>query len=151
MNTPASPARRAARRPPSPPVRSGRSWAIGLSAFALAALQAEAAPAPSFSRVIADLPLPAGFVEAAGGASFPTTRGALFVTSGHCTCSAAELARFFATTLPNLGWRRQPAAVLTFVREHERLAIEAVAAAAGPLAGPRRTYVRFRLTVSARS
>ena len=84
---------------------------------------ATAAPAQTYVAGIDDLPLMPGLSERDGGFVFDKPEGRIVeaVASGVGTVRA--VAGYYATTLPQLGWKQQPDG--SYMRENERLAIAA--------------------------
>ena len=101
-------------------------WKAGALAFLLTAAMAAAGAADTaFVSGIDDLPLMAGLVEEQGAALvFDSPSGRVVETEASGPLSRAEVMAFYATTLPELGWRRQGEAV--FTRERETLTLELV-------------------------
>ncbi len=79
-----------------------------MTAFALMALAAAPALAEGFLGVYEDLPLAPGLTEAAGaGVAFDSPSGRIVEAYAHGPVKAAEVLKFYAATLPQLGWRRE--------------------------------------------
>jgi hypothetical protein len=101
-----------------------RRWKAGALAFLLTvAMAATGAADTAFVSGIDDLPLMAGLVEEQGAALvFDSPSGRVVETEASGPLSRAEVMAFYATTLPELGWRRQGEAV--FTRDRETLTLE---------------------------
>lgn len=101
---------------------------FGLACAAIAVLPAAAG---EFVTGIDDLPLMAGLTEHAdAGVVFDKPSGRIVEAYATGTLAAAEVAAFYAATLPELGWR--PIGEMAFAREGEvlRIAITGDGAAA---------------------
>ncbi len=81
-----------------------------------------------FLTVADDLPLIAGLVEnVQAGMLYDKPSGRIVEAYASGALSAYDVVRFYASTMPELGWRRQGAVAtndLQFEREGERLTIE---------------------------
>ncbi len=81
-----------------------------------------------FLTVADDLPLMAGLVEnVQAGLLYDKPSGRIVEAYASGALSAYDVVRFYASTMPELGWRRQGAVAtndLQFEREGERLTIE---------------------------
>ncbi len=114
--------------------------------LASAVLLAAAAPAAddNFVTGIEDLPLMEGLAEDAGaGMVFDTPEGRIVEAVAGGEVSRDAVLRFYADTLPQLGWRQTgPAA---FRREGEALTLEFPGSGEAS-AGSAGTTVRFALT-----
>lgn len=76
----------------------------------------------AFLSAIEDVPLPPGLTEtAAGGMVFDSPSGRIVEAAATGTVGADQVARFYAETLPQLGW--QDSGRLTFKRDAETLRI----------------------------
>lgn len=91
--------------------------------FALAFfVTAPAFAAASYSSVIEDLPLMPGMTEISKDALvFDTPSGRIAETGVETATSAAVISKFYAETLPPLGWKEVSAFI--FIRENESLKI----------------------------
>ena len=80
-----------------------------VTAFALALiLGSGSAWAGPFLSAYEDLPLAPGLTEAAGaGVAFDSPSGRIVEAYAHGPVKAAEVLKFYAATLPQLGWRRE--------------------------------------------
>ncbi|KIL97261.1 hypothetical protein CCC_00322 [Paramagnetospirillum magnetotacticum MS-1] len=110
-----------------------------LTAFALALLLAPAlARAEAFLSAYEDLPLPPGLTEAVGsGMSFDSPSGRIVEAYAHGAAKPADILKFYAATLPQLGWAR--ANDRLYRREAEVLRLETTQDRAG---------VTLRVTIS---
>lgn len=81
-----------------------------------------------FLAVADDLPLMAGLVEnVEAGVLYDKPSGRIVEAYASGALSAYDVVRFYASTMPELGWRRQRTAAtndLEFERDGERLTIE---------------------------
>ncbi len=90
---------------------------------ALFLLQARPAAADTYLSAVDDLPLMAGLKEALGqGVVFDAPQGRIVQAYASGPLSPAEVRKFYAATLPQLGWRAD--GPLRFNREGERLTLE---------------------------
>ncbi|MGE5546895.1 MAG: hypothetical protein ACM33T_08360 [Solirubrobacterales bacterium] len=95
----------------------------GLVAVLLAAAPLSAG-AEGFLAVYEDLPLAPGLAEVPGtGMAFDTPGGRIVEAYARGTIRAAEIYRFYAATLPQLGWTRESDTV--YRREAEILKLGA--------------------------
>jgi hypothetical protein len=110
-----------------------------LTAFALILLLAPgSAWAEAFLSAYEDLPLAPGLTEVMGsGMSFDSPSGRIVEAYAHGAPKAAEILKFYATTLPQLGWTR--ASDRLYRREAEVLRLEITQDRAG---------VTLRFTIS---
>ena len=96
----------------------------GLCLFAHASVRA----GEGFLAAADDLPLMAGLVEnVQAGVLYDKPGGRIVEAYASGTVRAYDVVRFYASTLPELGWRRRAAAaanILQFDREGERLTVE---------------------------
>lgn len=74
-----------------------------------------------FLSVIDDLPLMAGLDEAGDGVQFATPQGRIAEVTARGRVSRAQVLKFYADTLPQLGWSRTGDG--RFAREGETLAL----------------------------
>lgn len=89
----------------------------------LAAAGAAPALAQGFLGAYEDLPLPAGLTEMTGsGLSFDTPGGRIVEAYAKGPATAAEVLRFYAATLPQLGWTRESESV--YRRDSEVLRLD---------------------------
>jgi len=104
--------------------RAGRWIRYSLAAVAIACLAAATGNAgDAFLPAFGDLPLMDGLAPVADSETvFDTPDGRIVEAYAAGTVSRDRAERFYATTLPQLGWRRQTAYV--FRREDETLTIE---------------------------
>lgn len=86
---------------------------------ALGAASGVRAETSGFSTVIDDLPLMQGLEEVGDGVEFTTPDGRLAEILTEGSVSRADVAKFYASTLPQLGWVKEKADM--FVREDESL------------------------------
>ncbi len=115
-----------------------------MSVLAAAALAfSGAAHAVEFSSVIEDLPIMAGLNEDDASFAFETARGRIARVEASGDADPEQAARFYAETLPELGWR--PAAPGAFQRAGERLAVRVSPDGRGGV------RVRFELNPGARA
>lgn len=121
--------------------------ALLLPAWDAAGPAAGAEAPPAFLSGVDDLPLMAGLVEDMdSGVVFDTPAGRIVEAYARGRVEPARVLAFYAETLPQLGWRRQPAG--GFRRDSEDLRIEVVAPGAAP--APRgEIVVRFALSPAA--
>ncbi|MDO8607058.1 MAG: hypothetical protein Q7R40_11015 [Phaeospirillum sp.] len=78
------------------------------TAFALILLAAASARAGGFLGAYEDLPLPPGLTEVAGsGIVFDSPGGRIVEAFASGPIKSAEALRFYAATLPQLGWTRE--------------------------------------------
>ena len=93
---------------------------VALCVAVLNAPPTQAEPS-GFSTVIDELPLMTGLQEVGDGVEFSTRSGRLaeIITEGNV--SRTEVLTFYATTLPQLGWKRE--VETKFVREDESLSL----------------------------
>ncbi len=90
---------------------------------ALFLLLARPAAADTYLSAVDDLPLMAGLKEAVGqGVVFDAPQGRIVQAYASGPLSPAEVRKFYAATLPQLGWRAD--GPLRFNREGERLTLE---------------------------
>jgi hypothetical protein len=76
-----------------------------------------------YSMVIEDLPLMPGMVEKADEAVvFDDPSGRIVETSAETSAAPTEIKKFYAGTLPPLGW--QPSSSSGFIREDEKLNLD---------------------------
>jgi len=76
----------------------------------------------AFLSSIEDVPLPPGLTEAAtGGVVFDSPSGRIVEASATGAVAADQVTKFYAETLPQLGW--QESGKLTFKRDNETLRI----------------------------
>lgn len=76
----------------------------------------------AFLSAIEDVPLPPGLTEtASGGVVFDSPSGRIVEAAATGSVGADQVAKFYAETLPQLGW--QEAGRLTFKRDAETLRI----------------------------
>ncbi|BAE49437.1 hypothetical protein [Paramagnetospirillum magneticum] len=110
-----------------------------LTAFALFLLLGSgSARAEAFLSAYEDLPLPPGLTEVAGsGMSFDSPSGRIVEAYAHGTARAADILKFYAATLPQLGWTRESDRL--YRREAEALRLETTQDRAG---------VTLRFTIS---
>lgn len=80
-----------------------------------------AASAVDFSTVVEDLPIMPGLAETDASFTFETAGGRIARVEATGAAEPESAARFYADTLPQLGWR--PAAPGAFERAGERLAV----------------------------
>lgn len=81
--------------------------------------------AEGFLSVYEDLPLAPGLAEVSGSAMvFDSPSGRLAEAYAHGKAKAADILKFYATTLPQLGWTRESDTL--YRREAEALRLEAV-------------------------
>lgn len=74
----------------------------------LAAVASGPALAQGFLAAYEDLPLAPGLAEVAGsGLSFDTPGGRIVESYAKGSVGAADILKFYATTLPQLGWTRE--------------------------------------------
>lgn len=86
-------------------------------------LGAGSARAEAFLSAYEDLPLPPGLTEAVGsGVSFDSPSGRIVEAYAHGSTKPADIVRFYAATLPQLGWMR--ASDQLYRREAEVLRLE---------------------------
>jgi hypothetical protein len=109
--------------------RRSISAALAVIALLLAALAAPrpslAEEAPGFIAGLEDLPLMPGLSELSGsGFAFDTADGRIVEAYAAGEVGEAEVLRFYAETLPQLGWEQ--ASPRGFRREGERLSIDFV-------------------------
>ncbi len=91
---------------------------------AAVALAAAPAFATDFLRAIDDVPLAAGLTEEAEPVVFESDQGRVVQTVAAGHVRTAEVADFYVTSLPALGWKHLPSdTALSFERENERLNI----------------------------
>lgn len=110
---------------------------LAISCLILAPLAALAGEA--FLSAIEDVPLAPGLTETAnGGMVFDSPSGRIVEAAATGEASADQIAKFYAETLPQLGW--QESGRLTFRRDNEILRITVEA---GRKAAP--LTVRFNL------
>lgn len=95
--------------------------------FAVAAIMAVAAAAPAhaadFLKSIEDVPLPKGMTEQGEPIVFESEQGRVVKATAEGQVGAAEIATFYKTSLPALGWKLAEGSGLVFEREKERLTI----------------------------
>jgi hypothetical protein len=110
-----------------------------VTAFALALLLGPAlAWAGPFLSAYEDLPLAPGLTEAEGsGVSFDSPSGRIVEAYAHGVAKAADILKFYAATLPQLGWTRESDRV--YRRETEVLRLETTHDRAG-------TTLRFTIS-----
>ncbi len=114
----------------------GRLFAI--VCLTLAPLAAGAGDA--FLAEIEDVPLAPGLTETPGkGMAFDSPTGRIVEAAASGAVDAKQVGRFYAETLPQLGW--QEAGPMTFKRDTETLRITVE-----PGHGPAPLTVRFNLT-----
>ena len=93
---------------------------LAMLCVTLAPLTASAGEA--FLTAIEDVPLAPGLTEAAsGGMVFDSPSGRIVEAAATGTADAAQIAKFYTETLPQLGW--QESGKLTFKRDNETLRI----------------------------
>ncbi|HEC90878.1 MAG TPA: hypothetical protein ENI55_04350 [Alphaproteobacteria bacterium] len=98
-----------------------RTLAVFLAALFL--LLARPAAADAYLSAVDDLPLMAGLKEAVGqGVVFDAPQGRIVQAYATGPLSPTEVEKFYAATLPQLGWRAD--GPLRFNREGERLTLE---------------------------
>jgi hypothetical protein len=121
--------------------------------FALAAIMAVAAAAPAhaadFLKAIEDMPLPHGMSEQPEPVVFESDQGRVVRTSIHGNTPCKEVESFYASTLPALGWVRQPDAaggLWRFKRESEQLSVSSLCITADAH-GLFTTQISFELVV----
>lgn len=103
-------------------MRSVRILLGGLALLAAAGLTP--ARAEGFLTAYEDLPLPAGLAEVAGaGMAFDSPGGRIVEAYAKGPAKAADVLKFYATTLPQLGWTRE--SDTTYRRDAEVLMLEA--------------------------
>ncbi len=86
-------------------------------------LGAGSARAEAFLSAYEDLPLPPGLTEAMGsGVSFDSPSGRIVEAYAHGAAKAADILKFYAATLPQLGWTRESDRL--YRREAEVLRLE---------------------------
>lgn len=135
---------------PGPPIRpksrafGGRAPRRGLAMIlCLATLSGAAIPAWAgvvFLSALPDLPLMAGLTErTARGLVFDTTEGRVVETAATGLPPPEAIRRYYAESLPNLGWTPAPGRDLAFRRAHETLTLRLSAQPGGV------TEVRFTL------
>ncbi|EME70627.1 hypothetical protein H261_07668 [Paramagnetospirillum caucaseum] len=110
-----------------------------LTAFALILLLGPgSARAEAFLSAYEDLPLAPGLTELAGsGVSFDSPSGRIVEAYAHGAAKAADILKFYAATLPQLGWAREGDRL--YRREAEVLRLETTQDRAG---------VTLRFTIS---
>ena len=82
--------------------------AAGLVALSLVAVLPSAGRAAGFLSVCDDLPLPPGLAEVAGsGLAFDSPTGRIVEAYAEGKGSPEQVLRFYAATLPQLGWTRE--------------------------------------------
>lgn len=90
----------------------------------VALLAAGPVSAQGFLAAYEDLPLPSGLAEVAGsGLSFDTPGGRIVESYAKGSLSSADILKFYATTLPQLGWTRESDTL--YRREAEVLKLDA--------------------------
>ncbi|MGF1464390.1 MAG: hypothetical protein ACFB2Z_14750 [Maricaulaceae bacterium] len=102
------------------------------------------ARAETFSDTVEDLPLMTGLSESDQTVVFETPQGRIAEVVAHGAVERAEIAVFYAQTLPQLGWRLLSKAPLAFERSGERLAVRIE-----PSAQDGQSWVRFHFTPAA--
>ena len=80
------------------------------------------ATSSGFFSAVDDLPLMQGLRET-GGAPFETAQGRIVRVSAEGAVDPADVAVFYARTLPQLGWRPDETRGLTFLRGGETLEV----------------------------
>ncbi len=82
--------------------------------------------AEGFLAAYEDLPLAPGLTEVAGaGVSFDSPAGRIVEAYGHGAVKVADILKFYAATLPQLGWTRE--SDTRYRREAEVLRLDPVA------------------------
>lgn len=113
--------------------------AFALFAAAPSAVWAQSRATPSFLSVIDDVPLMPGLTERADAAVvFDKPEGRIVETEATGRLARAEVLKFYAASLPQLGW--SPRAEGRFLRDKEELALSFASGAGGALT------VRFTLS-----
>jgi hypothetical protein len=80
----------------------------GITAFALTLLAAASAWAEGFLGAYEDLPLAPGLTEVAGsGVAFDSPGGRIVEAFAAGPVKPADVLKFYAATLPQLGWKRE--------------------------------------------
>lgn len=92
--------------------------AVSVALFSASGSRAESS---GFSAVIEDLPLMEGLEEVGDGVEFSTPDGRLAEILAEGSVSQAEVVKFYASTLPQLGWVKETTDM--FVREDESLSL----------------------------
>ncbi len=101
-----------------------RRLAAGLVALALAAALPSPGLAAGFLSVCEDLPLPPGLAEIAGSSlAFDSPTGRIVEAYAEGKGSPEQVLRFYASTLPQLGWTRE--SDTRFRRDAEVLRLDA--------------------------
>lgn len=102
-----------------------------VTAFALSLLLgAGSARAEAFLSAYEDLPLAPGLAEVMGsGVSFDSPSGRIVEAYAHGAVKPADILRFYAATLPQLGWARESDRL--YRRETEVLRLETTQDRAG--------------------
>lgn len=96
---------------------------ILLGALALVAAGLGSAYAQGFLAAYEDLPLAPGLTELAGsGLAFDSPGGRIVEAYARGQTVAAEVLKFYATTLPQLGWTRESDTL--YRRDAERLKLD---------------------------
>ncbi len=96
-----------------------------VTAFALVLLAAAPAWAEGFLSAYEDLPVAPGLTEVAGsGVSFDSPGGRIVEAFAQGQVKAAEVLKFYAATLPQLGWTRETDTL--YRREAEVLRLDPV-------------------------
>src|SRR5258708_37731262 len=120
----------------------GRLRGLGGIVLLLGSMLSLPAAAQIFVEGVEDLPLMAGLAAVPeAGLSFDAPEGRIVVAYAQGEVKAEAVLAFYASTLPQLGWRRLGAR--RFEREAERLSLEITSEA-------RRLTVRFTLAPKAR-
>jgi hypothetical protein len=110
-----------------------------VTAFALALILGPgSAWAGPFLAAYEDLPLAPGLMEVEGsGVSFDSPSGRIVEAYAHGAAKPADILKFYAATLPQLGWTRESERL--YRRETEVLRLEMI---------PDRAGTTLRLTIS---
>jgi hypothetical protein len=97
---------------------------ILMPVLVIAALAAGPAAAEGFLSAYEDLPLAPGLTEEAGtGLAFDSAAGRIVEAVAHGAVKPADVLKFYAATLPQLGWARD--SDTKYRRETEVLRLEA--------------------------
>ena len=96
-----------------------------ITAFALVLLAAVSARAEGFLSAYEDLPLAPGLTELVeSGVAFDSPGGRIVEAFAQGTVKPADILKFYATTLPQLGWTRESDTL--YRREAEVLRLDPV-------------------------
>jgi hypothetical protein len=96
------------------------SASLSITVVACAAVPAHAT---EFLRAIDDVPLVSGLTETADPVVFESDQGRVVRTSAEGHVGGAQIASFYAQTLPALGWNPVAEVAGVFERENERLTL----------------------------